>query len=148
MRCLASLVFCAAVFAAGSAASAEDDRELVPLPEPMQAHMLANMRDHLQALDEMLAALAAGDADAAGRIAETRIGMSSLDDHGAAHMAPFMPKPMQDAGTSMHRAASRFALVVQDADVEQTYAAQRKVFGALQEIVAACNACHAAYKLR
>jgi hypothetical protein len=46
MRCvpLAVLLF----FVAGICASqAQDTRELVSLPAPMQEHMLGNMRDHL-----------------------------------------------------------------------------------------------------
>lgn len=131
-----------------AAAGPADPRELVPMPQPMQEHMMANMRDHLLALQEMLGALYRGDVDAAGRIAENRIGMSSLDDHGAAHMAPLMPEPMQQVGTSMHRAASRFALAAQEADIAQTYRAQQEVFGALEEVTAACNGCHSRYKLR
>lgn len=132
----------------GAAFAAEDGRELVPLPEPMQAHMMANMRDHLRALEEMLDALASGDVAQAGKVAETRIGMSSLDSHGASHMAPFMPEGMQQAGTAMHRAASRFALVAQDADLERSYASQQAVFGALRDVTTACNACHAGYRIR
>ena len=37
---------------------------------------------------------------------------------GAAHMAPYMPKPMQDIGTQMHRAASRFSRTAQEAVVK------------------------------
>lgn len=149
MRIVAALTLgCLMMPAAVPASAAEDGRELVSMPAPMQAHMLANMRDHLLALDGMLAALARGDVNEAGRIAESRIGMSSLDDHGASHMAPFMPEGMRAAGTAMHRAASRLVLAAQQADIEQSYAAQQKVFGALQEITAACNACHAGYRLR
>ena len=32
----------------------EDPRELVRLPEPMQEHMLGNMRDHLATLNEII----------------------------------------------------------------------------------------------
>jgi len=125
-----------------------DERTLVAMPEPMQAHMLANMRGHLRALDEMLNHLAAGDVDSAGAVAEKQLGLGSLDDHGAAHLAGFMPPQMQAFGTEMHMAASRFAQVVQDADVEQTFAAQKKVFAALQDITAQCNACHASFRIR
>lgn len=125
-----------------------DDRELVELPVPMAAHMMANMRDHLRALEDMLAALALGDVAAAGTVAETRLGMSSLDSHGAAHMALMMPAPMQAIGTAMHRAASRFVTVAQDADVAASYAAQQEVFAALRDITTQCNACHAAYRIR
>ena len=87
------------------AAAAQDTRQLVKLPEPMQQHMLGNMRDHLATLNEILGDLARDDFDAAAKVTEIRLGMSSLSAHGAAHMAPYMPKPMQDIGTTMHHAA-------------------------------------------
>ena len=124
-----------------------DERTLVEMPAPMQAHLLGNMRDHLHALDDVLAALADGDAEAAGKISEARLGMSSLDDHGAAHMAPFMPEGMRAAGTELHRAASRFAQAAANADVEHTFEAQQSVFAALQHITATCNACHDGYRI-
>lgn len=128
--------------------AAADERELVELPAPMQEHMLGNMRDHLHALNDILTALAAGDVREAGKVAEQRLGLSSLDDHGAAHMAPFMPQGMRDTGTELHKAASRFAQTAADAEVEGTYEAQQRVFGALQGITDVCNACHDGYRIR
>jgi hypothetical protein len=122
-------------------AMAEDDRQLVEMPEMMQGHMLHNMRDHLMALNEILAYMAADKLDKAAEVAENRIGMSSLDEHGAAHMAPFMPKGMQEAGTNMHRAASRFALKAQEGGRLHAY-------DALKDITASCVACHSAYRIR
>ena len=65
----------------------------------MQEHMLGNMRDHLVTLNEIIGNVADGNYDAAAKLAEERLGMSSLGLHGAVHMAPFMPQPMQDIGT-------------------------------------------------
>ncbi|AKH99581.1 hypothetical protein IMCC20628_00862 [Hoeflea sp. IMCC20628] len=141
-------VLLALVLTTGPSMAAEDSRELVEMPAMMQEHMLANMRDHLKALDEILGALAQGNVDDAGRIAENRLGMSSLDLHGAAHIAKFMPEAMADAGTEMHRAASRFVIVAQDAELAPGKEAQRLVYGALQEVTSACNACHQAYRVR
>jgi len=126
----------------------DEKRQLVKLPPKMQDHMLANMRDHLVALDEILDELAKGQVDAAGRIAEARLGMSSLSSHGAAHMAKFMPEGMAKLGTQMHRAASQFVLVAQDAEIEPGKDAQRKVYRALQKVTQNCNACHQAYRIR
>lgn len=138
----------ATLFIGLSSSAHADERALVEMPAPMQEHLLGNMRDHLHALDDVLAALADGDATTAGQIAEARLGMSSLDDHGAAHMAPFMPDGMRDAGTELHHAASRFAQTAVNADIEHTFEAQQSVFAALQEITAACNACHDGYRVR
>ncbi len=128
-----------------SPAGAEDTRQLVKLPEMMREHMLGNMRDHLGALQEIQTALAQGKFDKAADIAEQRIGMSSLEAHGAAHMAPYMPKPMQDIGTEMHRAASRFARTAQEAAVKGE---MNPVFDAYAKILRQCVACHSAYRTR
>jgi cytochrome c553 len=56
-------------------------------------------------------------------------------------MAPFMPEGMREAGTSMHRAASRFALKAQEGEVLAAYKA-------LSDITAACVACHSGYKVK
>jgi len=134
--------------AVSSTANAEDDRVWVEMPQHMQVHMLGSMRDHLHVLNDILAALSNGDAATAGKVAEARLGMSSLDDHGAAHLAEFMPQGMRDTGTEMHRAASRFAQAAANADVEHTFEAQQSVFDALQSITAACTACHDGYRIR
>ena len=129
-------------------AAAGDGREFVRLPPPMQEHMLGNMRDHLVTLSGIIGAVAEGKFDAAAKLAEQRLGMSSLGFHDAAHMAPFMPQPMQDFGTDMHRAASRLSIVLQNAAVTPGADAMREVNRALYEVTAACTGCHASYRIR
>jgi cytochrome c556 len=131
-----------------SAARAQDNRELVHLPAPMQEHMLANMRDHLATLNEIIGDIADNKFDEAAKVSEKRLGMSSLSLHGAAHLAPYLPKPMQDIGTSMHRAASRLVIVLQDASITPTADAMRDVYRALHDVTTACEACHANYRVR
>lgn len=138
----------AIALSAGPLQASEDQRQLVEMPPRMQEHMLGNMRDHLVALEEILAALSEGDAGKAGAVAEKRLGMSSLGAHGASHMAPYMPEGMREAGSGLHRAASRFVLAAEDAAVTQTPEAQRSVFKALSDVTAQCNACHSAYRIR
>jgi len=89
---------------------APDTRKLLDFPAPMREHMLSNMRGHLQALNEILAALSIGDVAKAGKIAETRLGVESpgaaacvpnsgTTDHSthdmAAMMAKFMPEDLR-----------------------------------------------------
>lgn len=118
-----------------------DTRQLVQLPKMMQQHMMANMRDHLMAFNEMLASMEKGELDEAAEIAEHRLGMSSLESHGASHMAKFMPEGMRQAGTTMHKAASRFALKAQEGELLPAYRM-------LTEITSACVACHSSYRIR
>lgn len=121
-----------------------DTREPVTMPPMMQEHLRANMRDHLLAVSEIQAALAAGQYDRAADIAERRLGMTSLEAHGARHMAGMMPAGMQAIGTTMHHAASRFAATVQEAAVTGDLP---RALGALSEVTQQCVACHAGYRL-
>ncbi len=123
---------------------AVDKRTLVKMPGMMQAHMKANMRDHLLALSEIEEALGASQYANAADIAERRLGMSSLDAHGASHMAQVMPKDMQAIGTEMHRAASRFAVSVRNAEVNGDL---RPAMTDLSKVSRQCVACHAAYRI-
>ena len=127
---------------------AQDTRELVHLPAQMQEHMLGNMRDHLATLNEIIGDIANSKFDEAAKISEQRLGMSSLSLHGAAHLAPYLPKPMQDIGTSMHHAASRLVIVLQDASITPTVDAMRDINRALHEVTTACEGCHATYRVR
>jgi cytochrome c556 len=127
---------------------AQDARQLVELPKPMQEHMLGNMRDHLTSLNEIIGRVSAGKFDEAAKIAEQRLGMSSLTAHDAAQMAPFFPKQMQDMGTSMHHAGSRLVIVLQDASVTPDVKSLQEINRSLHELTSACTSCHAAYRIR
>ena len=124
--------------------AADDGRVTVKLPEMMREHMLSNMRDHLLALEEITRFLAGQQYDEAADVAESRLGMSSLELHGASRMGKFMPKEMGAIGTNMHRAASRFALAAKDAEIE---GGLNKAFAALSEVMQQCVACHSGYKV-
>ena len=121
-----------------------DDRQKVDFPDMMRDHMLANMRDHLLALTEIQQFMAAAEYEQAAEVAETRLGMSSLDNHGAAHMAQMMPEAMQNIGTEMHKAASRFAIDVVEAD---TSGDLKPALSALGDVMKQCVACHSAYRV-
>ncbi|MCP4876058.1 MAG: hypothetical protein GY896_11385 [Gammaproteobacteria bacterium] len=126
---------------ADNSMASKDVRALVELPQMMQEHMMSNMRDHLAAINEILVYLGDGELDKAAETAEYRLGMSSLESHGASHMARFMPEGMRQAGTAMHRAASRFALKAQEGEVLPAYKA-------ISEITSACVACHSGYRVK
>lgn len=107
--------------------------------------MLRNMRDHLAALMEIQQALGSGAFERAADIAENRLGMSSLAAHGAAHMAPHMPKEMQNIGTEMHRQASQFARLAQEAAVDRNV---KQAITKLASLTQQCVACHATYRIQ
>jgi len=129
------------LFATNISRADDDGRIMVQMPEMMQQHMLANMRDHLKSLNEILTDMAAGNLDKAADIAEQNLGMSSLEAHGASHLAEFMPEGMREAGTNMHRSASRFAMKLQEGEISPA-------LNALSEVTSACVACHTGYRIR
>jgi hypothetical protein len=129
----------------GATAAAGDTRSLVHYPDKLRIHTLSNMRDHLLALGEIQAALGGEQFDKAGEIAEQRLGMTSLKLHGAHEVAGHMPKAMQEMGTQMHRSASRFAVVANDAAVSGDV---KPALAALSKLTQSCVACHASFRLQ
>lgn len=129
-------------------APAADQRQLVTLPGPMRQEMLANMRDHLETLNTVIGDVGDAKFEEASKLLEARLGMSSLPLHHAAEMAPFFPKPMQDAGTELHHASSRLAIALQDASVNRTFDSMREVNARLHDVTSTCVGCHAAYRVQ
>lgn len=122
-----------------------DTRQAVKFPKALREHTLANMRDHLLALQQIQESLARQEFDAAAAIAEQRLGMSAMKLHGAHEVGKFMPPGMQQAGAAMHRSASRFALAAQDAGATGDLG---PALDALSQITAQCVACHAGYRVK
>lgn len=123
----------------------DDARQAVAFPAMMKTHTLANMRDHLLALAQIQEALASGAYDRAAQTAEQRLGMSSLQAHGAHESSRFMPEGMRNLGTSMHRSASRFALEAQNSAATGDL---KPALATLAQLTQACVACHAGYRLQ
>ncbi|TVO76930.1 cytochrome c [Sedimenticola selenatireducens] len=140
-KLLTYLIPVTVLFMAPTVQSEPDQRIQLDLPEPMQTHLLASMRQHLVVIDQLLGMLAREDFDKAADLAERELGMSSLDKHGASHIAKYYPKQSAQFGTNMHKAASRFARVAQEGDALAAYKA-------LGEITQNCVGCHATAKVR
>ena len=130
----------------GQAMRAQPDaRQPVQFAPLLRQQMLGNMRAHLVALRDIQEALGGGDFQKAAQIAESSLGMSSLRDHHADENAKYMPAPMAQLGSAMHRAASQFALAAQDASASGDF---KKPLAALASLSGTCVACHAAYRLQ
>ena len=135
-----------------------DNRHVVDVPAHMRERMLANMRAQHEAVSEVMAALAAGDGAKAGKIADERLGVSSMGAAAckpgaasgamgdmAAMMAKHMPDDMRAMGMTMHESASKFA------ETAKKIATGGDVKPALADLVAVmqnCAACHSAFRLK
>jgi hypothetical protein len=133
----------------------EDARRLLDFPDPMRNHMLGNMRGHLTAVGEILAALSDGDGPRAAKIAEQRLGVESPNAMAcvkgeaaggmAAMMAKHMPEEMRTLGMTMHQSASDFAKI---AAATAPNGDLRPALASLAKVTEACSACHSAYRLK
>lgn len=140
-----------------------DSRQLVDFPPDMRQHTLANMRDHLEALSEILGAMSAAQYAKASQIAKARLGMDSPSAAGCKaeavtgapqlskpanmdhQMAEFMPEAMRSIGLSMHQAASDFATEAAKAGKTGN---PKPALTALSKVTQQCSACHASYRVQ
>jgi hypothetical protein len=114
-----------------------DDRTPVPLLPMMASHQKQEMRDHLVAVQEIVAALA-GDDFAAVERAAVRIGASEEAQQMCAHMGAGAPGFTEQA-LAFHRGADRIVAAAREAD-------RTRVLAELGATVEACTSCHAQWK--
>lgn len=114
-----------------------DERDPVPLLPMMALHQKENMRDHLVAVQEIVAALAtedyAGVEKAAGRI-----GFSDKMAQMCTHMGAGAPG-FTEQGIAFHHAADRIAEAARERD-------RGRVLTELGATLATCTSCHAKWK--
>lgn len=144
-----------------------DSRQLVSYPPDVRAHALATMREHLEALAEIMNAFAHAKYTEAAALADTRLGMDSsgaaacqmngmkmdmktIPMPGSAHldqqMSLFMPEKMRELGQNLHRAANEFAINAREADKDSKYATAAAI--SLARITQQCVACHRSYRMK
>lgn len=138
-------IFIFALFFLSTVAVADDARQLAELPPAAQATLRQEMRDNLQAINEITALMATGKVKEAGEVAETRLGVSAMGKHRnqpfEARPGPHMPPAMHGIGMDGHRAASEFAAVARTGDRD-------KALALLPTLTNSCVACHFSYRIR
>lgn len=135
------ILFSAGIMINNPAYTENEHRIQVELPPQMKKHLLKNMRAHLVTIDRILLLMSEEKFDLASDITESELGMSSLTKHGGNHMAKFYPQGMRQAGTQLHKRASQLSRKLQEGELLPS-------LQALQKVTAACNACHAGYKIK
>jgi hypothetical protein len=114
-----------------------DSRKPVPLLAVMANHQKQNMRDHLVAVQEIVAALAVEDYPAIERAAG-RIGFSEQMGQMCTHMGAGAPG-FSDQALNFHHTADRVAKAAQQRD-------STLVLTELGATLRTCTSCHAAWK--
>ena len=122
-----------------------DNRVPVSFPDNVYDATLASMREHLRAVDLVIASIAAGDYDRAALAAEQGLGIGhqhGVDGLQSGHA--FMPTGMRRLGHSMHMNARELVVALRDAEVTEDVP---RVLRALNQVTAQCVSCHDAYRL-
>jgi len=116
-----------------------DTRTAVPLVPMMAHHQKQEMRDHLAVVQEVAAALAAGDF-AGVETAARRIGYSDEEAQMCTHMGAGAPG-FTDAAIEFHHTADAIGQAARQRD-------SAAVLTALSRTLATCTACHTRFKQR
>lgn len=114
-----------------------DQRRPVPLLPMMAQHQKQTMREHLEAVQEVVAAAAAGDFDQVA-LAAKRMGYSESMGHRCERMGAGAPG-FTERALSFHHTADEIALAATKQDGPAVWAA-------LSKTLRACTSCHATYK--
>lgn len=114
-----------------------DTRAPVPLLPMMANHQKQNMRDHLVAVQEIVAALATDDFAGVERAAG-RIGFSEQMGQMCTHMGAGAPGFTEQA-LNFHHTADRISAAARDRD-------RARVMTELGATLQTCTSCHAAWK--
>lgn len=124
-------------FTANEALDKLDRRRPVPLLPMMAQHQKENMREHLEAVKDVVAAVALSDFENVS-VAAKRMGFSETMGRMCEQMGIGAPGFTEQA-LSFHHSADEIAAAAAKQDVSAVLAALSKTLGA-------CTSCHARYK--
>lgn len=133
----AALILSSAPPGAQAALDEIDVRAPLPLLPMMANHQKQNMRDHLLAVQEIVAAVAIDDFSGVERAA-ARIGFSDSMAQMCTHMGTGAPG-FTERALEFHHTADAIAEAARQYD-------RPAVLGALGKTLSACTSCHAAFK--
>jgi len=114
-----------------------DQRRPVPLLPMMAQHQKQSMRDHLEAVQGVVAAAAVSDFEKVA-LAAKRMGFSEAMGRMCEHMGAASPGFTEQA-LSFHHAADEIAVAAATQD-------SAAVLSALSKTLKTCTSCHATYK--
>lgn len=117
--------------------SAGDTRQPLPLPAMMAEHQKQNMREHLAAVQGIIAAIGRDDMDAVGKAA-ARIGYSEAMGQMCEHMGAAAPG-FSAMALNFHHTADTITDAARRGD-------RAGVLSALDRTLQTCVGCHATYR--
>lgn len=118
----------------------QDTRTELRLPPPMKVKQKAMMREHLDSLSEITAALAADDLDKASTVAKDKLGWNFEEERKCEQVAMMSGEDdFLTLGKAMHTEADALADAARFGDRD-------KALEHLASLMKSCNACHQRYR--
>lgn len=119
--------------------TAPDTRTALGLSPAAREGLLQTMREHLEAIQAIVSALAAGDYDGAATIAREELGFAKHHQAMQREQNAAFPPRYQELAMAHHRAADDLADVIAGRDMPA-------ILQSLERTIAPCTACHQEYK--
>jgi len=120
-----------------------DDRESAGIPDPMKTRHLARMRNHLEAVHDIIDAMAHGEFGQAAATARQSLamgpGMGKGMGQGKGMCKGMNNEEFKSLGMAFHTSAGKLAEVLEQGDMKAS-------LNALSETTSYCIQCHAAYR--
>ena len=113
-----------------------DTRTQLDVPAEMKLHQLANMREHVQAIQTILGLIADGNFDEASKVAHSKLG---LTPEMQSMCGSFNNEKFEQLGLAFHRSGDALGETLKTKDVT---ASLRAVDKTMQH----CVACHATFR--
>jgi hypothetical protein len=119
--------------------SIPDQRNALDLPPAVRNGLNQTMREHLEALEAIVSALARGDYKQGAEIAHEALGFPKHHEAMERERGANFPKRYQDLAIDHHQKAEELAKAISSKEM-------KNIFSALDQTIKACNACHRTFK--
>lgn len=119
--------------------SREDERAALGLDQAAEAGMKLTMREHLEALQDIVASLGGEKFDQAARVAHEELGFPKHHQAMKREGGATFPPKYHELAMAHHQEAEALAKAIPSKDL-------KRILPQLERTIGACVACHRAYK--
>jgi hypothetical protein len=117
-----------------------DDRVALNLSRLAETGLKLTMREHLEALRDIVASLGRQEFERAAKVAHEELGFPKHHQAMQREVGATFPPKYHELATAHHQEAEGLAKVIPTKDLEA-------ILPALEKTIGACVACHRSYKL-
>jgi hypothetical protein len=120
--------------------SRQDERVALDLSEQASAGMKLTMREHLEAIRDIVAALGQQDFEQAAKVAHDELGFPKHHEAMKREAGATFPPKYHELAMAHHQAAEDLAKVIPSKDL-------KTILPQLEQTIGDCVSCHRVYKL-